>query len=269
MHCQVLSSGSEGNSTLIRAGETTLLVDGGLILREQRARMKTVGLGHKALDHVLVTHGHLDHARSTGAIARKEDAVLHCAERMMRNRSVRRAPRLSTITIGRTMELARGEQGLFTPAVNGEPVRVLPVLLAHDCDPTVCYRIEHGGRVVVILTDLGHPNPVLARTLAGAHVLVLEFNYDPELMANGPYSPALQRRITGGRGHLSNEQAAGMLELLAGEELHTLVLAHLSKKTNTPELALDRARAALARIGREDVRVLVASQDEVGDDLAV
>jgi phosphoribosyl 1,2-cyclic phosphodiesterase len=285
MRCQVLSSGSEGNSTLIRAGDTTLLVDGGLVLREQRARMQAAGLGHKALDHILVTHGHLDHARSTGGLARKEDAVLHCPERMMRNRSVRRAAQLSTITIGRTMELRRRDPGLFdakppAPAIAGlasepmenghaGPVLVLPVLLKHDCDPTVSYRIEHAGRVVVILTDLGRPDAAVARTLHGAHVLVLEFNYDPELMANGPYSPALQRRITGGRGHLSNEEAGQMLELLADPELHTVVLAHISKKTNRPELALESARAALARAGRDDVRVLVASQDEIGDDLAV
>lgn len=266
MHCQVLSSGSEGNSTLIRAGETTLLVDGGLVVREQRARMQAAGLGPKALDHVLVTHGHLDHARSTGAIARKEEATLHCAERMMRNRSVRRAPRMSTITIGRTMELVRGEPGLFQ---EGETVRVLPVLLPHDCDPTVGYRIEQKGRVVVILTDIGRPDAEVARALQGAHVLVLEFNHDLERMAGSEYPPALQKRITSDRGHLSNQQAAHMLELLAGPELHTLVLAHLSKRTNTPELALAEARQALARIGREDVRLVVASQDEIGENLAV
>jgi phosphoribosyl 1,2-cyclic phosphodiesterase len=100
-------------------------------------------------------------------------------------------------------------------------------------------------------------------------VLVLEFNHDVELLRNGPYPPALQRRILGGAGHLSNEEAARMLLLLAGPELHTLVLAHLSEKNNSPELARAAARGALASIGRDDVRVLVASQDEVGPNLGV
>jgi phosphoribosyl 1,2-cyclic phosphodiesterase len=79
----------------------------------------------------------------------------------------------------------------------------------------------------------------------------------------------LQRRITGDRGHLSNEQAAELLLRLAGPELHTLVLAHLSLRTNEPALALAAAHGALARIGREDVRVLVAAQHEPGPELEV
>ena len=82
-------------------------------------------------------------------------------------------------------------------------------------------------------------------------------------------SPELQKRIAGDRGHLSNEQAAAMLGMLAGGELHTVVLAHLSQKNNTPELALEAARGALARRGRSDVRVLVASQHAVGENLEV
>lgn len=89
------------------------------------------------------------------------------------------------------------------------------------------------------------------------------------MMANGPYPPVLRRRITGGRGHLSNQEAGQMLELLAGPELHTLILGHLSRKNNRPELALEVARATLDRIGLGHVRTIVAEQDAVGENLAV
>jgi phosphoribosyl 1,2-cyclic phosphodiesterase len=79
----------------------------------------------------------------------------------------------------------------------------------------------------------------------------------------------LQRRIADGRGHLSNAQAAEMLKLLAGPELHTLVLAHISRKNNTPGLALAAARGALEELGLSGVRVLLADQHEVGENLAV
>ncbi len=261
MHLQVLASGSEGNSTLIRAGETSLLVDAGLSKVDMQARLEEARLPVGGLDHVVVTHGHLDHARSSGAIARRDRATLHCAESMMRHASARRSPRLATITIDRpfTVESRRG----------GDTVQLTPVGLPHDCDPTVAYKVEHDGRAAVILTDMGAPNDAVAERLAGAHVLVLEFNYDPELMRVGPYPAVLQRRITGSRGHLSNEQAGCMLERLAGPELHTLVLAHLSLKTNRPELALEVAHATLARLGLGHVRVLVASQHENGPSLAV
>jgi phosphoribosyl 1,2-cyclic phosphodiesterase len=261
MRIQILGSGSEGNSALVRAGETTLLVDAGLTREGMELRLDAARVAAGAIDHVCVTHGHLDHARSAGVIARRDRAMLHCAENIMLHAAARRSKRLSAITVDRPFELD-GKNG-------GDRVRLTPVGLPHDCDPTVAFKIEHGGRTAVILTDIGKPDDGVARALSGAHVLVLEFNYDPEMMRVGPYPIVLQRRITGSRGHLSNAQAAIMLEKLAGPELHTLVLAHLSKKTNRPELALDAAHATLDRLGLSHVRVLVASQDEIGEDLAV
>lgn len=262
MHLQTLSSGSEGNATLVRAGEQSLLVDAGLGMRKLSERFEAVGLGLKTLDHVLVTHGHLDHARSAGSVAKRQDAELHCAEKIMLHKSVARAPRKNVLRIGRDVDLVH-------PKGRGTAVRVRAVLLPHDCDPTVAFRFEHEDRVAVVLTDMGHPRREVADALQGAHVLVLEFNHDVAGLANGPYPPVLQNRIGGDRGHLSNEQAAQMLQWLAGPNLHTLVLAHLSKKTNTEARAEEAARRTLSTLGLDHVRVLVASQDEVGPNLTV
>lgn len=262
MHLQVLSSGSEGNSTLVRCGETTLLVDAGLPREAMIRRLEDARLAPGTIDHVLVTHGHLDHARSAGLVARRERGFLHCAENIMSHAAARRSPRLAALSIDKPFEL-QGKAG-------NDAVQVIPITLPHDCDPTVAFRIEHGGRACAILTDIGNPSRTVAERLHGVHVLVLEFNYDPALMLVGPYPPMLQKRITGDRGHLSNEQASLMLERIASENLHTLVLAHLSKKTNTAELALATAHATLERLGLASrVRVLVASQDEIGESLAV
>jgi phosphoribosyl 1,2-cyclic phosphodiesterase len=143
------------------------------------------------------------------------------------------------------------------------------VPLPHDAEPTLGFRIDHAGATAVVATDLGAPDPRAARALAGAQVLVLEFNHDRALLERGPYPAALRRRVAGPRGHLSNDQAAAMLRLLAGPRLHTLVLAHLSLVNNTPELALEAADGALAALGLEHVRVLVAAQDRIGENLAV
>ena len=98
---------------------------------------------------------------------------------------------------------------------------------------------------------------------------VLGVKADRSLLASGPYPPALRRRVGGPRGHLSNEEAAAMLLLMAGPELHTLVLAHLSTTNNTPERALEAAQRALFGLGLAHVRVLVAAQDRIGENLAV
>jgi len=261
MHLQVLSSGSRGNATLVRAGELRLLVDAGLTLRELDRRLEAARVPARGIHHVAVTHGHLDHARSGGALAKRFGIPLTCSEKLMRNASIRRAPELRSITFGRP-------HAIEGPGA-GSTLQATPVQIPHDADPTVAWRLEHEERVAVILTDMGRPSARVARALAGAHVLVLEFNHDPDMLAGGPYPHRLKRRIAGDGGHLSNAQAAEMLGLLAGPELHTLVLAHLSETNNRPELALAAARAALEAAGRPDVVVHVAEQDAVGPNLEV
>jgi phosphoribosyl 1,2-cyclic phosphodiesterase len=262
LHLQVLSSGSGGNGTLVRAGEARLLVDAGLPGVEMEQRLERAGVPapsttRPALDHVFVTHGHLDHSRSAGFVARKYRARLHCSESLMRQASIRRCRDLATLRIGSTTELDGG-------------LRVASVTLPHDAHPTVAYRIEHEQRVAVVLTDMGRPDENVARQLAGAHVLVLEFNHDPGMLESGPYPSTLKKRVGGGSGHLSNEQAARMLAWLAGPDLHTLVLAHLSETNNRPDIASESAQRALEALGLASrVRVVVASQHAIGENLAV
>lgn len=261
MHLQTLGSGSKGNATIVRAGDHNVLIDAGLGVRVLSERFAVAGIGPRTLDHVFVTHGHLDHARSAGAVAKRQQAVLHAGEVILGHRSLARAPEKHALRIGKPWELA--------PPIGQGVLTYTPVLLPHDCDPTVAFKLEHEGRTAVILTDIGKPCPEVAKALRGAQLLVLEFNYDVEMLRNGPYPAVLQKRISGGRGHLSNEQAGQMLERLAGPELHTLVLAHISQKNNTVELALEAAQQALERLGMSHVRVIPASQDEVGENLEV
>lgn len=261
MQLTVLSSGSEGNSALVRVGTWCALVDAGLGRDEMLARLERAGVGSGTLGHVLVTHGHLDHARSSGLVAKRWRATLHAAESSLAHPWARRAKRMAALAIDRTIDLAHEGH---------EPrLAVASVTLPHDCDPTVAFALEHAGRRAVIVTDMGKPDPDVARRLRGAHVLVLEFNYEPELMRNGPYPYQLQRRITGGAGHLSNAEGARMLELLASEHLHTLVVAHVSTKTNRYEIAEAAARATLERLGLAHVRVLVATPERALESLEV
>lgn len=251
MRLIVLSSGSKGNSCLLRIGEGGILVDAGLGPRAMRDRWEHLQLGPRALEHVLVTHGHLDHSRSAGALAKRQNATLHCAPAMTTHRALARAPRYSELRAGGEQELTC-QMGV---------VRVRSALLPHDCDPTLGFRLEFEGRRAVVLTDLGKPDAQVARHLADAHVLLLEFNYDEEMLAGGPYPEALKKRVSGNRGHLSNRQAQEQLGLMISPSLHTLVLGHLSEKNNTPELAVRAAKEKLARLGRTDVQVITAKQD--------
>ena len=264
MHVQTLASGSQGNATLVRAGELHLLVDAGLPITELEDRLEAARVSPRRIDAIAITHGHLDHSRSAGSLARKSGARVVCAESLMRQRSVKRARRLARLPIDGELDLS-----VTGGAELDEVLTLAAVRIPHDADPTVALRVTHRERRLVVVTDMGRVSRPVAERLRDPHVLVLEFNHDLALLQRGPYAEKLKQRVAGPQGHLSNDEAAEMLALLAGPALHTLVLAHLSATNNTPELALEAARRTLAALGREDVRVLVAAQDTVGPNLSV
>ena len=261
MHLQTLASGSKGNATLVRAQDVVALVDAGLPLRSLEQRCEAARIAARGIQHVIVTHAHLDHSRSAGRLARKANATLHAAERLHSHRALARAPRYATLPIDSERELL--------PPQGAGSLRLAAARIPHDADPTVAIRLEHDGRCAVILTDMGRVDDGPARQLRGAHVLVLEFNHDEGMLRQGPYPPKLKQRVLGNGGHLSNSEAARMLTLLAGPELHTLVLAHISETNNTPDLARSAAEATLEQLGRRDVRVLVADQHAIGPNISV
>jgi phosphoribosyl 1,2-cyclic phosphodiesterase len=261
MHVQVLGSGSGGNALIVRAGELCLLVDAGLPIDELERRLETARIPLHRLDAIALTHGHLDHARSAGLLARKSGARVYCSTAMMSNASVRAAKAFHALAVGGTCAVHS--------RLGRDVVQLTSIVLPHDADPTVAFRVEHEGRVVAVCTDLGEPDAAVGAALSSAHVLLLEFNHDAGMLASGPYTPALKRRIAGPRGHLSNEQAAELLRCAAGPALHTLVLLHLSRVNNTPEHASGAARAVLGALALGHVALHVAEQDQVGPNLAV
>ncbi len=260
MRVQSLGSGSEGNATLVRNGETHVLIDAGLPLDVLEARLEAARVPASKIDHVVLTHGHLDHARAAGALSRKARATVHCPEAMMQNASIRQAHALATLPIGGSAELAdaRGRDAL--------ELTTTPV--PHDAHPTVAVRLEANGRRFVLVTDMGRPTPEVARRLGPADLLFLEFNHELELLRSGPYPSKLKRRVAGDQGHLSNAQAAEVLAGFCHERLHTLVLTHLSATNNEPGLARAAAERVLDRHAL-DVRLCIAEQHELGPNLEV
>lgn len=262
MRLRVLGSGSRGNAALLSADETLVLLDAGLPIRQLSHRLEGARIGHRAIDHVVVTHGHLDHTRSAGIIAKRHRATLHCADRYFENRALSRAPEKRSLPDRGQVELE--------PRPGSEPSpTVRTIRVPHDCDPTVALGIEHRGRHLSLVSDMGEPREDVASTLEDPHVLLLEANHDVDMLRAGAYPQALKDRVAGPRGHLSNDQMAIMLARMVGPRTHTVVLIHLSEKNNTPELALGAATAVLERLGRAEVRVVAASQHEPLDPIDV
>jgi phosphoribosyl 1,2-cyclic phosphodiesterase len=251
----VLASGSAGNCALLEAGAGRILVDAGLSGSEIERRLAAVGADARDLAGILITHEHADHVRGAGILARRHRVPVfltrgtHAAER----RHLGELPFVEHVEPGREFEL----QG----------VGVRPFSTPHTrqggglADP-VAYCFFRGGAKAGYATDLGHPTGLMAQHLAGCRLLVLEFNHDPGLLVRGPYPWPVKQWIKGQGGHLSNEQAARLLERVLHDRLDGLVLAHLSETNNTPELARAAAHEALVRFRlHERVELRVAGPD--------
>jgi len=264
MKIHVLASGSAGNCALIEAGGTRVLVDAGLSGSELERRIAAVGADVRDLAGILITHEHADHVRGAGILARRHGIPVyltpgtHEAER----RHLGEIPTIRHIKPGKAFKLADLEVRPFSTPHTSQGGRRTQQREG-VADP-VAYVFFHQGIKAGYATDLGHPIALMDQHLAGCRLLVLEFNHDPAMLVNGPYPWPVKQWIKGQGGHLSNEQAAKLLEdiLRHDTKLEALVLAHLSETNNTPELALCAARGVLQRFRLEErIALHVAGPD--------
>jgi len=246
MQFSVLASGSEGNATYIESANTRVLIDAGLPHPDLEARLRHLKIDPGSIAAIVLTHAHSDHIRGAGAFAHKYRIPIYG----------------DWLTLDR-LTLKPGQNVIHI--VNREfmidDIQFTAFALSHDCQPTYGYLIESGGSSIAVCTDLGMVTPGVKSHLSRANALVIEANHDPELlMRSSEYSWKLKQRIAGIAGHLSNFNTGELLANIFHSGIRRIILAHLSKKANIPELAL---RTVLDFIG-DDKRPMVelASQDK-------
>ena len=223
MRIASLGSGSKGNATLVDTGETLVLIDCGLPLREMDARLSARGVSAQQIDAVLVTHEHGDHCRGVSALSRAYSLPVFLTA------GTAASDKLSDIA---TRVLIRPDDQFD---VGDLRVNVVPV--PHDAREPVQFSLCHGYVKLGVLTDLGSITPHVIDAFAGCDALVLEFNHDPEMLANGPYPRSVKARVGGEYGHLNNGQARQFLDHADTSRLKTLFVAHISEQNNDPSLA--------------------------------
>ncbi len=223
-----LGSGSRGNATLVESGSTLVMVDCGFSCRETERRMARLGCSAAQLAAILVTHEHGDHIRGVCALARQYHVPVWLSagtQLMLRDDAPPGIHRFD------------GQTGICLGDLDIQPFTV-PHDAREPCQFVFADRRHRFG----LLTDTGRITAHIRACLDGCDALMLECNHDPDMLATGPYSASLKARVGGPLGHLSNAQAAGLLESIDCSRLQHVVAAHLSEKNNCPELA----RAALA-----------------------
>lgn len=246
----ILGSGSAGNAALVERDEHRILVDAGFEAVELVARLNDAGVAPATVDDVVLTHGHRDHVLGAAHGARVYGWRLWG----------------SLGTVWRWRALRDVDVRPFAPGdsfdVGAFRVRTVPT--PHDVDDSAAVVVEDpdGRARIGYCTDLGHVTPRIEALLQRLQALVVEANHDPALLRAGPYPPEVQERVAGDEGHLSNEQAARLVRAVAHQGLELVVLAHISRHNNTPELALEAVRAELA--GSDFAgQVIAARQDRV------
>lgn len=239
-----LGSGSGGNGLVVEARDgphtSRILVDNGFNLRQLGQRLQRAGLEVGSLDAVFVTHEHSDHVGGVATLVRRHGVPVYCTE--------------GTASASR-FDAARIE---WRRVEAGQPVEigilsVEPYAVPHDASEPVQYTFTDGSRRVGLLTDAGECSDAIIAALSGLHALILECNHDSRILQQGAYPPFLKARIAGALGHLSNAQAAGILDRIDRARLDWVAAAHLSRSNNRPDLA----RQALAS-------VMNCAADEIG-----
>jgi len=243
-----LASGSRGNCLVADADGTSVLIDCGLNLRDAERRLARLGLAPCDIDAILVTHEHGDHAHGVFGFAAAHGITVYLSYGTLAGMKAE-----GKVIEGVRLVFVNGRESFF---IDG--MQIAPLTVPHDAREPVQLVVSDGDRRLGVLTDIGASTAHVERALSGLHALVLETNYDHDLLWNGGYPRWLKQRIAGPFGHLDNEDSGKLLGALDCSRLKHLVGAHLSEKNNRPALA----RAALARaLGCEESWIGLASQD--------
>jgi phosphoribosyl 1,2-cyclic phosphodiesterase len=248
-----LASGSRGNCLVVEARDaasvTRLLIDCGLNLRDTEKRLARLGLQPSEIRGILVTHEHGDHA---GCVF--DFAAAHCVSVYLTYGSLVALEAEGKVIEGVKLSILTAREPL---AIGGMEVR--PFTVPHDAREPVQYVVSDGNVRLGVLTDIGTSTPHVEQSLSGLDALVLECNYDRDMLWAGAYPKWLKERIGGPFGHLDNRDSARLLAALDCSRLKHVIGAHLSQQNNRPELA----RTALAgAMNCEESWIGVATQDD-------
>lgn len=230
-----LQSGSNGNCVYVEAAGVRLLFDAGISGVQARERLAARGRDIQTVDGLLISHDHRDHTQCLGVYQRQFGVPIWVTETTLRAAGLK--TRLGTLT-----DVRHFRSGAV---LQFGDVRVETIPTPHDGLDGVAFVVDDGSHRLGILTDLGHVFDGLKSLIGSLDGLILESNFDPQMLSQGPYPESLKQRIRGPEGHLSNEEAAEAVAQGASTRLQWVCLAHLSAENNHPEKALSAHRAVL------------------------
>lgn len=234
-----LSSGSSGNCYYLGNKSNGILIDMGISAGAIRKFLKELDIPMESIMGVLITHNHTDHIRGLEVFTRKNHLPAFTTGKVW-NSILSPQKNIASDCIREITLLQK-----FNLA--GFDIEAFPV--SHDAPETIGFHICAGEKRVTIATDLGYICETSARYIKAANLLVIESNYDEQMLANGRYPYYLKERIRSNHGHLGNNQTSAFLADNFSDSYSNICLAHLSKNNNTPEIALQTLRKTFSEKG--------------------
>ena len=254
-----IASGSSGNCIYIGSDAAHLLVDVGISGKRTESGLNNLGLKGSDLDGILVTHEHSDHINGLGVMARKYHVPIYATKGTIN--AIKSVRNIGEIDDELFHEVKSDEKLII------KDLTINPMNIDHDAAQPVAYRVAYGNKRVAICTDLGHFTDYTVECLRGMDAILLEANHDVNMLQAGSYPYYLKQRILSDRGHLSNENSGRLLSRILHDGMQTVLLGHLSKENNMPELAYEAVRMEITLgdnpYNADDFHIQVAKRDEI------
>jgi phosphoribosyl 1,2-cyclic phosphodiesterase len=251
----VLGSGSSGNSTLVSDGQENVLVDIGLSARETTRRLRGCGIEPEAISAIVVSHEHGDHCRGVFPFAKNLEIPVFMTDGAFD-------------ASGMALDARRRRRIESGVPFDVHGLQFTPFSVPHDAADPIAFSIEKNGVKMAIVLDLGYISNLVVERLKGCDAIVLESNHDLSMLKVGPYPWSLKQRVMSRSGHLSNDAVAEYLANGFDGKARNLILAHLSRMNNLPEIAVLSAKHALEeRAGLRSLQTKLefAKHDEVSE----
>ena len=222
-----LYSGSSGNSLLVQTSNTKILIDAGESSKKISTALSNLEIEPSSIDAILITHEHFDHIKGLGTFSKKYNVPVFANNKTW------------DAILKQTDKIEEKNINKFTIEENFEigDLKIHPFKIPHDAVNPCGFNIIHNNEKISIATDIGHMTSNIAHKLEDSSFVLLEANYDPEILKCSPYPYLLKQRIAGPNGHLPNLEAAKTISFLMNSGLKEVSLGHLSKENNFPELA--------------------------------
>jgi len=236
-----LASGSSGNCYYLGASDYGFLFDVGIGIRTIKKTLKDNKIDFARILAVFVTHDHSDHIKSVGSLNIKYQIPVYTTERI--HSAIMQSCYVDKNSYNPRTVIAKDQ------SVQIRDFRITAFEIPHDANDCVGYHIRFENHNVVLATDVGHINDTLIKYAGLANHLIIESNYDKDMLLEGRYPKYLKQRIMNGSGHLSNHETAQFLATHAGSQLKNVWLCHLSRDNNRPELAYKTVADAMRQNG--------------------